>query len=54
MFSLKGIPKYFPTTFHLFRNFFVTKICDYDEDPENCIPSLELEPGEYVSVFSEI
>ena len=30
------------------------KICDYDEDPENCIPSLELEPGEYVSVFSEI
>ena len=32
MFSLKGIPKYFPTTFHLFRNlFFVTKICEYDE-----------------------
>jgi len=21
------------------------KICDYDEDPETCVPSLELEPG---------
>lgn len=21
------------------------KICDYDEDPETCVPTLELEPG---------
>ena len=23
------------------------KICDVDEDPETCVPSLELEPGNY-------
>ena len=26
------------------------RICDYDEDPETCVPSLELEPGKPVKL----
>ncbi len=28
------------------------KICDYDEDPETCVPSLELEPRKNNAIYT--
>ena len=30
------------------------KICDVDEDPETCVPSLELEPGTHVITIGDL